>query len=337
MTRIDTHHHVVPPTYAKLLTDRGLTPGGVDVPEWSPELALKLMKKVDVSTAILSLSTPGVWFGEAKEAMWWAREVNSYSAQVMADHPGRFGFFATLTLPDVDAAIIEADYALDVLGADGVVLLANEAGMYLGDAHFDKLLAHLNARNAIVFIHPGELPAAPVPGIPSFTADFLLDTTRAAISLILSGAMDKYTNIKFILAHAGGFLPYISYRVLLTMLREQPKLTQARAIVMQGREVPKYLDPMKRFYYDVALSSTPAAFPSLMAIADSDRILYGSDFPFAPGPAVTFMAGQYESFEMSAVQRDGIDRRNAEMLFPRLATEATEPTAGTSRLFWRKR
>ncbi len=341
MSRVDTHHHVVPPAYAKLLTERGLTPGGVEVPAWSPELALKLMKKVDINTAILSLSTPGVWFGDAKETAWWAREVNNDSAQVVADHPGSFGFFATLTLPDVEAAITEADHALDVLGADGVVLLANEAGIYLGDPHYDRLLSHLNARKAVAFVHPGELPAEPVPGIPSFTADFLLDTTRSAISLILSGAMDKYTDIKFILAHAGGFLPYISYRVMLTMLRQENKATVAKAVLMQDREMPKLMAPIKRFWFDVALSSTPAAFPSLLTVADPSRVLYGSDHPFAPGVAVKLMADQYEGIEMSTDQRAAIDHRNAEALFPRLAPASATPTASTTppakgRAFWRK-
>jgi predicted TIM-barrel fold metal-dependent hydrolase len=334
--RIDVHHHIIPPDYGKLLQRRGLTPGGVPLPDWSVEKSLKLMDSTDIATAILSVSTPGVWFGDSRETRRWARHVNEFSAAVVAQYPARFGFFATLTLPDVDTAITEADHALDVLDADGVVLLANTSGRYLGDPAFDRLLAHLNERRAVVFIHPGELPAPAVPGIPAFTADFLLDTTRTAISLILSGAMDRYTGFKFILSHAGGFLPYISYRVLLTMLRDKSKVELAALALRQEHEVPKLLAPIRRFYFDIALSSTPTAFPSLMSIAESDRVLYGSDFPFAPANAVKFMAKQYEKYNFSSAQRASIDHANAETLFPRLCTSTTATAGGNPRLWWRR-
>lgn len=171
----------------------------------------------------------------------------------------------------------------------------------------------------MVFVHPGEPPAPEVPGIPTFTADFLLDTTRTAVSLILSGAMDRYPGIRFILAHAGGFVPYISYRILLTMINAMPKRRQAWTILDQKRQVPRLLGVLKRFYYDIALSASPAALPSLLEVAAADHITYGSDFPFAPPPAVRFLNGQYERYPLSDDLRSAIDRGNAEALFPRLA------------------
>ena len=170
-----------------------------------------------------------------------------------------------------------------------------------------------------MFVHPGELPGDPVPGIPSFTADFLLDTTRTAISLILSGAMKKYDGIKFILAHAGGFVPYIAYRILLTMVSQENKARQLLTLADQEHQVPRLLAPLKRFYYDVAISSTPAALPSLLEIAEPTHVLYGSDFPFAPPAAVGFMASQYERALLQTATRRAIDRANAGKLFPRLA------------------
>jgi predicted TIM-barrel fold metal-dependent hydrolase len=169
-----------------------------------------------------------------------------------------------------------------------------------------------------VFVHPGELPAPEVPGIPTFTADFLLDTTRTAISLILSGSMDRFPDIRFILAHAGGFVPYISYRILLTMLNAKNKAQQLWTLVDQKHQVPKQLAVMRQFYYDVALSATPAALPSLLEVADPDHITYGSDFPFAPVPAIGFINKQYEDFRMHSSLRAAIDRGNSEALFPRL-------------------
>jgi predicted TIM-barrel fold metal-dependent hydrolase len=275
-----------------------------------------------IGTAILSVSTPGAWFGDVTETRYWARHLNEYAAELVERRPDRFGFFATLTLPDVDGAIAEAEYALDTLHADGVILLANNAGLYLGDPEFDRLLAFLDERAAVVFIHPGESPAEPVPGVPTFTADFLLDTTRTAISLIMSGAMEKYTRIRFILSHAGGFLPYASYRVLLAMLREEPTLKRVGMLLNQDQVIKEKMSVFRRFWYDTALSSSPAVFPSLLEIAGPDRILFGSDYPFAPGIGVKFMTGRYESEDASVITervREMIDRGNAEALFPRLA------------------
>lgn len=317
--RIDVHHHVMPPRYAQMLRDRGLEPGGIPLPSWTPRSARRVMRHNGIETAMLSVSTPGTWFGDAAEAAYWARHVNEYSAQVVADAPGRFGFFATLTLPDVDGAIREAEHALDVLGADGIVLLANNAGIYLGDPRFDRLLGFLDEREAVVFIHPGELPAEPVPGIPTFAADFLLDTTRTVTSLILSGAMDRYPRIRFILAHAGGFVPYITHRLLLAELRETPKIKLAAMALRMETEVARRMEVFRRFWFDLALSSTPGALPSLLAVADPDKILYGSDFPFAPAMAVYYMRKQYEGADLTPEQRRAFDRGNALRLFPRLA------------------
>ncbi|OXM75325.1 hypothetical protein CF166_00520 [Amycolatopsis sp. KNN50.9b] len=141
--RIDTHRRLVPPRYADWMHEKGIRPGGVDLPSWSESPALKFRDGHDIQTGILSLSTPGVWFGDDGQARRWAREVNEYSAEVVARRPGRFGFFATLTLPDVEGALAEAAYALDELHADGIVLLANNDGRYLGDPGSRPLLEFL--------------------------------------------------------------------------------------------------------------------------------------------------------------------------------------------------
>ncbi|MER7556807.1 amidohydrolase family protein [Nocardioides sp. NPDC126508] len=323
--RVDVHHHAVPAFYRRLLEERGLRPGGVAVPEWTPERSLRVMDRNGIATSILSVSTPGAWLGDDRQARQLARRLNEFCAEVVDGDQSRFGFFATLTLPDVDGAIAEAEHALDVLGADGVVLLSNAAGRYVYDPGFEPLLAHLHERRAVVFLHPGELPAEPAPGIPSFTADFLLDTVRAASGLVLGGVLEKYDGIRWILAHAGGFLPYVSHRILLTMIRGEHKLSQAKAMVDRKRETKRRLDLLRRFYFDVALSSSPSALPSLTAFADPSRLLYGSDFPFAPAPAVRFMRQEYEETALDADLRVAIDRGNAQAMFPSLVREELRP------------
>lgn len=167
--RIDTHQHLIPPRYRDVLEARGERPGGIDPPTWSRGRALRVMDANGIATGILSVSTPGAWLGEAGEARRLARYVNEYAAELAGREPDRFGFFATLTLPDVEGALAELTYALDELHADGVVVLANSAGTYLGDPTFEPLLAELDRRDAVVFVHPGELPGPTVDGIPAFT------------------------------------------------------------------------------------------------------------------------------------------------------------------------
>ena len=164
--RIDVHHHLVPPSYAALLRERGLRPGGVDVPEWTPERSIKVMRRNGIATSILSLSTPGVWFGHDAEARRLARQVNEYAAGVVADHPTRFGFFGVLPLPDVEGSLAMIDHTLDDCSADGIGVLANNAGRYIYEPEFESVLQHLHDRRAVVFLHPGQLPAEPAPGIP---------------------------------------------------------------------------------------------------------------------------------------------------------------------------
>jgi 6-methylsalicylate decarboxylase len=303
--RVDTHHHVVPPDYAAWLGRQGIAAGGLPIPEWTPESALALMDERRVATAILSVSTPGVHLGDDADARAMARDVNEYAAAMARGHPSRFGFFATLCLPDVRGSLTELEHAFDALGADGVVLLANSRGVYLGEKAFDPLFEELNRRKAVVFVHPSILPGLEaLPGVPTFVADFLLDTTRAAILLSRSGTLDRYPDLKFILSHAGGIVPYAAYRF-------------SAASSPSGNPLDG-IAQLKRFYFDTALSGSPTALPSLLAFAEPDHVLFGSDFPYAPAPVVGAFTGMYESFPMSEAQRRSIDRGAAERLLPRL-------------------
>jgi predicted TIM-barrel fold metal-dependent hydrolase len=210
-----------------------------------------------------------------------------------------------LTLPDVDGALAEAAYALDTLGADGVVLLANVNGIYLGDASQEPLMAELDRRRAVVFVHPSMLPAPSVPGIPAFVADFLLDTTRAGINMCQKGWMERYPNLKIILSHGGGFIPYAAQRI-------------ARMCSADG-DPARGIELLRRFYFDTALTSSPYALPSLLAFADPLRITFGSDWPYAPKERSLSFARMLDEFDLSEDARAAIDRGNIARLLPRFA------------------
>jgi 6-methylsalicylate decarboxylase len=315
MLRIDTHHHVIPPDYRKVLLQGGLLEaGGRALPEWSAEASLDAMAELNVGTAILSVSTPGTAFlPGAADAAALARDLNDYTADVAAARPDRFGYFATVPLPHIDESVAEAARALDELNADGVVLLANNAGRYLGEDGQDALFAALNERSAVVFIHPAELPGPSVSGVPPFAADFLLDTTRAAYLLVRNGIRTRYPNIRFILSHAGGFVPYASHRMAVAIMADT------------GRSWADVLDDFASFYFDTALSSSAAALPTLLAFAKPGHITFGSDFPFAPTAAGKLFAAGLETFPgLDTGARAAIERTNALTLFPRLGA-ATQP------------
>lgn len=317
MSRIDTHHHVVPREYAAWLRRKGSLAGGLPIPDWSPDAALDLMGRHGVDTAILSVSTPGTYLGDGADARAMARHVNDYAAQVVADHPGRFGFFASVPLPDVDGALDEAGRAFDELGADGVVLLANNAGRYLGDRAFDPLFDELQRRRAVAFVHPGPLVGlAPLDGIPPFMADFLLDTTRAAVNMAHTGTLECCPDVRVMLAHAGGFLPYAAYRL--------GAAASGRGDVVHG------LSLLQRYYFDIALSGSPTALPSLLAFTTPDHVTYGSDWPYAPDFAVDAFTSMYERHGLDEDARRRIDRGTAEELFPRLVAPSSSSSEGSA-------
>ena len=319
MLRIDTHHHVIPPDYRKALQRSGLVEaGGRALPDWSPEASLQAMADLDVGTAILSVSTPGTAFlPHSADAAALARDLNDYTAAVAAAHPDRYGFFATVPLPHIDESVAEIVRSLDELHADGVVLLANNGGTYLGEEGQEPLFAALDERSAVVFVHPAELPGPSVPGVPPFATDFLLDTTRAAYLLVSNGIHAHYPNIRFILSHAGGFVPYASHRMAVAITADT------------GRSPADVLDDFASFYFDTALSSSAAALPSLLAFAKPGHITFGSDFPFAPTAAGQLFAAGLETYPgIDASTRAAIERTNALALFPRLGA-APQPISQT--------
>ncbi|OBJ08122.1 amidohydrolase family protein [Mycobacterium sp. 1465703.0] len=320
MLRIDTHHHALPSFYREKLRQAKIDEaGGRALPDWSPEASLQTMAELNVGTAILSVSMPGTAFlPGAAEAAALARDLNDYLAGLVADQPSRFGFFATIPTPHLRESVDEVSRSLDELHADGVVLLANSAGTYLGQTGQDDLFAALDARSAVVFIHPGELPGPVIDGIAPFAVDFLLDTTRAAYLLVRNGICRTYPNIKFILSHAGGFVPYASHRMAVSIMGDT------------GRSPTDSLDDFAGFYFDTALSSSAAALPSLLAFAKPGHVTFGSDWPFAPVAAGKLFAAGLETYaDLRPDARAAIECNTALKLFPRLGV-APLPAPGST-------
>lgn len=285
---------------------------GVDYPAWDVQTTLAVMDRQGIATAMVSISEPGVYFGNVALARDLARQINEFSARLVADHPQRFGAFAVLPLPDVEAALRELAYALDTLKMDGIGLLTNYRGTYLGDAALDALFAELNRRQVVAFIHPSTPPGTDQPtfGLPPSLYEFTFDTTRMVANLLYSGTLDRYPNLRLILSHAGGTVPYLAKR-----LTFGPTIGS----YLKARAPRNLIASLRRLYYDVAMSASPYALPSLQALVDPSHILFGSDYPFMPEPAVADTVtglASYEGFDQQAQWE--IERENARALFPRL-------------------
>ena len=308
--RIDLHFHVVPPFYREVAVAAGRGPARGVYPDFSPELALELMDERGIGVAITSVSSPGVHFGDDRSARELSRRCNEYAADLNTRWPRRFGAFATVPLPDIQGSIDEIDHALDVLKFDGVCLFASYDGKYLGDRVFDPIMEQLDARGAVVFVHPGMHPSTRLVDLPwpLFMMEYVFDTTRAAINLVFSRALERFPRIRFILSHAGGVAPYIAWRASISPMLD-PRMPQlSRDEVFAG---------FRKFWYDTALSPSAATMGCLREIADPQRIVFGSDWPFA-NAAIVKAADEDRVRALSAQERSAIDRHTALALFPRL-------------------
>jgi len=324
--RIDTHFHSIPTVYRKALLANNAK---VRIPDWSPESSLKMMDRCGIAAAVASLSIPGVHFGDDKQARALARACNEESAETNARYP-RLGAVAVLPLPDIDGACEEIVHALDVLKLDGIGLFTNYQGKYLGDPVFEPILKLLNDRSVAVPLHPAVNPAGDLVTLrahPSWV-EYPFDTTRTALSLVLADAMERFPNIKFILPHAGGTLPYLAWRLAETINYQVAQSTEPALIERFGSPMTnRYLDKSSpatfmslfaRFWYDTALAPGPASFGSLQEIADPDKIMFGSDWPYAYDVVVDHAIHDFtEEVTLSDQDRAAIDRDNALKLFPR--------------------
>jgi len=314
--KIDVHAHYLPPGYADELRQAGVVhPDGMpDYPRWSPELALETYQKVGIETGMLSISSPGIHFGDDMAARRLARKVNEAGAEAVAKHPKQFGLFAVLPMPDVDGSFEELAYAMDTLHADGIGLKTNAHGIYLGDAKFDPIFRELNRRKAVVFIHPTSPRCWQqcAMGYPRPMLEFPFETARAVTNLIFSGTLERYPDISIIIPHNGGPVTVLAGRI--TTVGSRLRLGPAGT-----KDALTYL---RRLYYDTAIQSKHS-LSSLLQLADASHIVYGSDWPWYTEAGVLETNGDLERSEfVSDEDREAIYRTNALRLLPRVASIA---------------
>jgi predicted TIM-barrel fold metal-dependent hydrolase len=308
MTRLDLHAHVIPDEYRAQLPS--LPDGSAyPLPPASLDGLLEVMQRYGIDGAVISTGPPGACVDDPGLAAALARTANESIAGIVRAEPGRFAGLALLPLPDVDAAIAELRHGLDVLALDGVALFTNTAGIYLGDPHFDELMVELDRRRSYVFVHPVHGPyPPPLPAWPIWLHDFPFDTTRAIVNLIYSGALERYPNIRFQMAHLGGTAPFLARRI--ASLAARDPLLAERAPLDAG----EYLG---RLFYDTGLSNNSVALASTLASVPLDQIVFGTDWPYAALPEGSDPAPE---LGLGSAERAQIDAVNAAALVPRLAS-----------------
>ncbi|HWF13071.1 MAG TPA: amidohydrolase family protein [Candidatus Acidoferrales bacterium] len=309
---IDTHHHIYPPKHTannlkRIVDDAPAVPSSLYT-NWTPHYSLDQMDQNGVSTAIASISSPGVWFGNNEEGRRNARSVNEYGAQLGKDFPGRFGMWGAIPLPDIDGSLREIEYIFDVLKLDGIGLLSSyENGKLLGNVKYAPVMDELNRRKAVVFVHPTVTCCGdPIPRVNITSIEFPTDTTRTITDLVYSGTLMRCPDIRFIFSHGGGTILMLLARLSGGALTPEER----NATIPNGFE-----HELKKLYYDIAsVAVSPTAMTAVFSVIPKERLLFGSDIPFW---TIEKIATAMNKFDISAADLRMIQRENALKLVPR--------------------
>lgn len=310
---IDTHHHIFPPKFTarnlKRMTDDSPTFPGSFYQNWTPRYSLDQMDQQGVATAIGSMTSPGVWFGDNAEGRQNARDCNEYGAKLAQDFPGRFGMWGAIPLPDIDGSLREIEYIYDQLKLDGIGLLTSyDDGKLLGHPNFAPVLEEFNRRKAVVFVHPTiSCCAMPIRHLNRVQIDFPTDTTRTITDLIYSGSLIRFPNIRWIFSHGGGTILMLTPRLAGGNLTPEERSTT----IPNGFE-----HELQKLYYDIAsVALSPIPMAAVLKGIPKDHLLFGSDIPFF---TIERIASAVKKFEVSGEDLRMIQRENALQLIPRL-------------------
>jgi predicted TIM-barrel fold metal-dependent hydrolase len=307
--RIDVHHHISPPPWVAAMQKAGV-PHNPPRDNWSVQKSLEDMDKGGTATAIVSSTTPQLNFlaNDQDTAARIARESNEYTKKLMADYPGRFGLFATLPLPHIDASLKEIAYALDTLNADGIGIMTNYGDKWLGYSYFAPLWEELNRRKATVYTHPTTANCCLnlVQGIPESAIEWGTDTARTITNLIFSGTSQRYKDINWIFSHGGGALTAVAERLQIQMVSTPPHKEKFTRAIVDGE--------LTRFHYDTAQVANAVTIGALVRLVPVSQIVFGTDYPYRTTlEHAKGLAAAFSGADLKAIEHD-----NALRLIPRL-------------------
>jgi 6-methylsalicylate decarboxylase len=310
---VDLHHHVIPDFYWDASNEDGNAAGGINPPPWSLDGAIAYLDEAGIDVAVASISTPGVHFGDDAAARKLARQVNEYLADVKRNRPDRFGGFAILPLPDIEGALEQVEYALDVLELDGVSVMTNAGGSYLGDSRFDPIFAELQRRAAVVFVHPTASPdpIAHTLGLPDTLLDYPVDTSRAIAKLHFSNTLARTPDVKYVFVHAGGTIPFVASRFA---------IVDEMDVIPGAQERGAFAEALPRLYWDTASAFGDPVLHMLRSVTGIENVVLGTDYPY-PRDAIS-IGGLHQlqnTAELDDDERRGVLGGSAARLIPRLA------------------
>ena len=322
---IDLHHHIIPGEYVKALAEIGISElSGVPIPKCSPKKSLSDMDKLGIDKAVLSC--PLVYFKDNEFSRRLARKTNIYLAELVKTYPTRYGGLASIPLPDIDGAFEELEFALDELHLDGITLLSNSKGLYLGDPALEEFFAELNRRKVVVFIHPHDPPFADMrkPDVPVMFLEWPFDTTRAVTNMVYSGVLDRYPHIRYILSHGGGAVPYLAWRISILEYRQRDNTKILRSLydLMIRKQGPKTgLKLLQKMYYDTTAVTAPSSLYALNELLEPSHIVLGTDLGAAPKLMATLILKDLKTFDgFTEEDLRTIAQKGALELFPRLSS-----------------
>ena len=288
---IDIHHHAIFQNHK----------ANLKLPKWSIESDQEAMERMGICGALLSLPISG--------SVDIVRKLNTALADINSFNPKKYGMLASLPMRDIEGALLEIDFAINELNADGFILPTNYQGTYLGSESLLPILEELNKHNATILVHP-TLPAGD--NLPTFERDlsvyeYPLETTRSVMDMIYKNRLIQFPNIKWIVSHAGGTIPYLAYR--LSIAGEWQAITQSKEEVIKS---------LQTLYFDLALSTSPSVFSSLQKLVSSDHILFGTDFPLRYEEYVTRSILEINDFQnFTDIDKSFIFSNTAKSLFTR--------------------
>lgn len=324
MKLIDIHHQIIPEFYSKKISTVGVDScaalKGIPFPNWNSKAMIETMDKNGIQVAITSITDPGVRFLDEKFTASLARECNEFSANLIEKFPGRIGAMGVLPLPYIEASLEEIHYCLDTLKLDGFILLSNYGKGYLGNQLYQPIFEELNKRGVTVFIHP-TIPALYDPEyafLPPAMFEFVFDTSRTLMSLLLSGRISTCSNIKFLIAHAGGVLPYLTSRLLYFSQFVKVRFPEKEDPYGFSNIPEGISNALKGLYYDTTLTMKPATINWVLEYAGSDHMAFGSDYPFPEESLVNEEVKDFHKFlSFDNEVTTNIAYKTAQILFPR--------------------
>jgi predicted TIM-barrel fold metal-dependent hydrolase len=308
--RVDVHAHYLPDAYRAAAQTAGHTmpDGFFELPTWSAAGHIEVMDRLGIAMSLLSISSPGVHFGDDVDARALAREVNEAGRKAVEANPGRFGLLTALPLPDVTGSLDEIAYSFDVLGADGVAVLTNAGGTYLGDPVLEPVFDELDRRHARVFVHPTS-PACwerVSLGRPRPMIEFFFDTTRAIVNMTLNGTLARHPDMEVIVPHAGAALPMVADRIA--------AFSMALTDVDPATNV---MADLARLHFDLAGFALPRQLDALRSVTSDDHLHYGSDYPFTAEWLVEALGQQLDAAGEVPGALTSLLIENTRRLFPR--------------------